>query len=131
MRIKFKQARERRSSLSKARAFSVVELLVVVSILLIASAVLIPVSRSAYQRDVLNQAITSLESWLVEVSRSPDLDGQTCVVTFTTGGPLTRGSSIASVSPTSCATTSTVTLPTTQGQTFSVGATSEIGRAHV
>jgi len=106
----------------KTSAFSLVELMVVVSTLLIGAAVVVPIIRSSYQRDVLNEAIRGLEGWLLEVSRSPDQDGQTCVVTFTTGTGLGRGSQIASVSPTSCASTSTLTLPTAQGQTFSVGA---------
>ena len=108
----------------KACGFSLAELAVVLFILLISSAVLIPISRSSYQRDVLNQAISNLEGWLLEVSRSPDQTGQTCVVTFTTGGLRPSGSQIASVSPTTCANPSTVTLPTTQGQSFSVGASS-------
>jgi type II secretory pathway pseudopilin PulG len=118
------KARPQTLSPCKASGFSIIELAVVLFILLIASTVLIPISRSSYQRDVLNQAISSLEGWLLEVSRSPDQTGQTCVVTFTTGGPLTRGSQIASVSPSTCANPSTVTLPTTQGQSFSVGASS-------
>jgi type II secretory pathway pseudopilin PulG len=95
----------------KACGFSLAELAVVLFILLIASAVLIPISRSSYQRDVLNQAISNLEGWLLEVSRSPDQIGQTCVVTFTTGGLRPSGSQIASVNP-------------TKGQSFSVGASS-------
>lgn len=117
------KARPHTLSPRKASGFSIVELAVVIFILLIASAVLIPISRSSYQRDVLNQAISSLEGWLLEVSRSPDQTGQTCVVTFATG-PLTTGAPIASVSPSTCANPSTVTLPTTQGQSFSVGASS-------
>lgn len=123
MRTRASSTRSHTLSASKASGFSIIELAVVSFILLITAAVLIPISRSSYQRDVLNQAITSLEGWLLEVSRSPDQTGQTCVVTFTTGA-LTRGSQIASVSPTTCANPSTVTLPTAQGQAFSVGASS-------
>jgi hypothetical protein len=123
MRTGASTARPRSLSHRNASGFSIIELAVATFILLITAGVLIPISRSAYQRDVLTLAITSLEGWLLEVSRSPDQTGQTCVVTFTTGSR-SRGSQIASVTPTTCANPSTVTLPTTQGQAFSVGASS-------
>ena len=76
MRTGASKTRPHTPSPRESSGFSIVELAVVLFILLIASAVLIPISRSSYQRDVLNLAVTSLEGWLLEVSRSPDQTGR-------------------------------------------------------
>ena len=104
--------------------FTLFELMVVVSIIVLVSAIVVPISRAPYRRDVLNDATLRLEAWLLEVSRKPNAEGQPCTVTFSTGSNRSGGSQLASVSPTTCATEAVLSLPTAQGQTFSVGATS-------
>ena len=104
--------------------FTLLELMVVASIIVLVSAIVVPISRAPYRRDVLNDATLRLEAWLLEVSRKPNAEGQPCTVTFSTGSNRSGGAQLASVSPTSCATEAVLSLPTAQGQTFSVGATS-------
>ena len=108
----------------KEFGFTLLELMVAVSIILIVSAIVVPISRAPYRRDVLNDATLRLEAWLLEVSRKPNAEGQPCTVTFSTGSNRSGGAQLASVSPTTCATEAVLSLPTAQGQTFSVGATS-------
>lgn len=103
---------------------TLLELMVVASIIVLVSAIVVPISRAPYRRDVLNDATLRLEAWLLEVSRKPNAEGQPCTVTFSTGSNRSGGAQLASVNPTSCATEAVLSLPTAQGQTFSVGATS-------
>jgi hypothetical protein len=80
------------------------ELMVVASIIVLVSAIVVPISRAPYRRDVLNDATLRLEAWLLEVSRKPNAEGQPCTVTFSTGSNRSGGAQLASVSPTTCAT---------------------------
>lgn len=93
-----------------ARGFTMVELMVTVTIIGVVSSVLFTVSQDSWRRERANAATVELAAWLDLISRSPEQNGASCQVTVNTG-TLAPGAVLASVTPTNCATEANVRLP--------------------
>jgi len=107
----------------RANGFTTLELVVIVAILTIIARISIVETRIAYDRDRINQASLLLAGWLQEISSKPDVLGQSCAVTITTG-TVASGAQVASVSPTSCSSLPVLRLPGDfRSASYSVGAT--------
>jgi prepilin-type N-terminal cleavage/methylation domain-containing protein len=103
--------------------FSMLELLVCVSVLAILSGITIAESGRTFHRDKLNEAALLLRGWLQEISSKPDTIAQSCAITITTG-TINTGGEVARVTPTNCSSTPILRMPGQfSGLTFNVGAT--------
>ena len=104
------------------QALTVMELLVVVAVIGILSAVSISNSLELWRRERLNSVALELEGWLEGISRMPERNGTSCKVTLSSG-TLAGGETLATVSPTSCAADSTFVVPVIlRNDSLSVGA---------
>jgi prepilin-type N-terminal cleavage/methylation domain-containing protein len=112
-----------------ARGFTVIELMVTVTIIGVLSSVLFAVSQDSWRRERANAATTELTGWLDQISRSPEQNGDSCQVTVNTG-TLAAGAVLASVTPANCATEANVRLPgINTNQNFQVAVTGGLAGA--
>jgi len=116
---------------SGREGFSLLELVVVIAIIGLVVSKVASTGADVYRRDLLNQAITDLQSWLLEVRTSPDKNGISCTVVFNTGSNLAGNTAMATVTSSNssipCASTSSVRLPAAGGLTFTVSAQGPTG----
>ena len=111
-----------RSRLRERQALTVTELLLVVALIGILSAVSISNSLELWRRERLNGVALELEGWLEGISRMPERNGTSCEVTISSG-TLAGGQTLATVSPTSCAANATLVVPVIlRSDNLSVGA---------
>jgi len=102
--------------------FTLLELMVVVAVLGLVSAVTIQQVTGYWQRERLNAATMELTGWLEEVAAGSQQQSSSCTVTLTTGASRAGGSELARVSPAACAREPVLLLPSLhQSASFAVG----------
>lgn len=88
----------------RTASFTLTELMVIVAIIgILSTTALIPIQRIRFerQRTAINNAVRDLATWL-ELMRAEASRGGACTVTVTTSLSLAAGSTLASVTPTTC-----------------------------
>jgi Tfp pilus assembly protein FimT len=95
--------------------FALSELLIIVVILGILSGPVIVNSRRDYDRDRINAVVTSFAAWLQAVQAAATREANGCSVSVTPGNNLNDGSSLATVTPTTCSTESTFRINSSAG----------------
>ncbi len=111
------------ANLATASGFTMMDMIVTVSVIGILSSVSYSASIVEWRREQANAAAMEFSAWLEPISRTPDVTGQPCTVTLTTGSSRAPGSPLATVSPASCSTQPTLRLPEiNQNTDYSVGA---------
>ena len=106
--------------------FSLVETVVVISILGVLAGLGLSASFQAQRRGQVNAVAIGLAGWLEEVRRSA-LRGQSCMVSINTGSisdGMVVASGVGNPIPTTCASRTPFQLPTSaQGATYQIAAT--------
>jgi Tfp pilus assembly protein FimT len=97
------------------QGFALSELLIIVVILGILSGVVIVNSRRDYNRDRVNAVVTSFAAWLQAIQAAATREASGCNVRVTPGNNLNDGSTLATVTPTTCSPESTFRINASVG----------------
>ncbi|MFM7311795.1 MAG: Tfp pilus assembly protein FimT/FimU [Cyanobium sp.] len=121
LRRRFRRKGQRVGASGDRNAFSLMELLIVVAIIGMINGLTIAFSGHEWQRERINSVALGLAGWLEEVrvnalrktSDTATVGG--CQVTVSTLTDAVAGTSVASVSPTDCASSPTFVIPGVSG----------------